>query len=242
MRLRRQSDPGAQPRDLRFVTVVTYGRTGSTALQVALNALPRVQVRGENYSALRGLNAYVQAIAETADRHRGGKPKSPWYGARDLSPQVVVDDLRRHVLDTVLRPDPDVDWIGFKEVRYEPGHFPSYDDLLNYLLFLDRLLPGIAYLMNVRNPQDASRSGWWPDNANALDVLTTTRGWLVDAAADLNAMLGPDRAVVVDYDEWTADPLVLIDACARLGLPRDDVAVRAALAQRLEHGPHGDRA
>ncbi|MHB1068086.1 MAG: hypothetical protein ACYC2Z_11785 [Candidatus Nanopelagicales bacterium] len=44
-------------RDLRFVTVVTYGRTGSTVIQAALNALPGVVVRGENYAAMRGLYA-----------------------------------------------------------------------------------------------------------------------------------------------------------------------------------------
>ncbi len=223
---------------LRFVTVVTYGRTGSTVLQAALNALPGVIVRGENYSALRGLNAYVQAIAETADRHHAGKPTHPWFGSARLSPPDVVADLRRHVVDTVLRPRPDTTWLGFKEVRYEPGHFPSYDDLLNYLLFLDKLLPGICYVVNVRDPQEAAKSGWWPGNENALEVLATTRSWLTDATDDLTRILGPRRAALLDYDAWSADPQVLIDAFAGLGLPSDDAAVRAAVGERLDHGPH----
>ena len=223
-------------RDLRFVTVVTYGRTGSTVIQAALNALPDVIVRGENYSALRGLNAYVQAIAETADRHHSGRPTNPWFGSARLSPGDVVADLRRHVIDTVLRPRPGTKWIGFKEVRYEPGHFPTYDDLLNYLLFLDKLLPGIGYLLNVRDPSEAARSGWWPGNDNAEAVLATTRDWLMTARDDLVRILGPDRAVVVDYDEWNGRPDVLIGAFAALGLPRDDAAVRAAVGERLEHG------
>ena len=223
---------------LRFVTVVTYGRTGSTVLQAALNALPGVVVRGENYSALRGLNAYVQAIAETADRHHAGKPTHPWFGSARLSPADVVADLRRHVVETVLRPRADTSWVGFKEVRYEPGHFPTYDDLLNYLLFLDKLLPGICYLVNVRDPQEAAKSGWWPGNENAVEVLSTTRSWLSDATADLTRILGTHRAVLVDYDHWASDPQVLIDAFADLGLPADDSAVGAAVGERLEHGPH----
>lgn len=223
---------------LRYLTVVTYGRTGSTVLQAALNALPGVVVRGENYSALRGLNAYVQAVAETADRHHAGKPTHPWYGSRRLSPADVVADLRRHVLDTLLRPQADTTWVGFKEVRYEPGHFPTYDDLLNYLLFLDKLFPGICYLVNVRDPEAAARSGWWPGNANALEVLTTTRAWLVEATDDLQRMLGRSRAVLLDYEAWTADPAELIGAFDRLGLPHADDAVRAVVGERLEHGPH----
>ncbi len=226
------------PADLRYLTVVTYGRTGSTVLQAALNALPGVVVRGENYGALRGLNAYVQAVAETADRHHAGKPTHPWYGSARLSPADVVSDLRRHVLSTILRPRPDTTWIGFKEVRYEPGHFADYDDLLNYLLFLDKLFPGIVYLMNVRDPEAAARSGWWPGNENAVEVLATTRSRLADATVDLTRMLGAGRAALVDYDEWNGAPEVLTRVFGTLGLPRDDDAVRRAVGTRLDHGPH----
>jgi hypothetical protein len=226
------------PRDLRYVTVVTYGRTGSTVLQAALNALPGVVVRGENYSAMRGLDAYVQSIAETADRHHAGRPNHPWYGSARLDPSAVVTDLRRHVVETVLRPRADTTWIGFKEVRYEPGHFADYDLLLNHLLFLDKLLPGIAYVMNVRDPEAAARSGWWPGNENAHEVLATTRTWMADAARDLARILGAGRTVLLDYDEWSSSPRVLIDAFTSLGLPRDDDAVRAVVGERLAHGPH----
>jgi hypothetical protein len=92
--------------------------------------------------------------------------------------------------------------------------------------------------MNVRDPQDAARSGWWPGNANAEEVLTVTRDRLSEAVADLTRMLGPGRAVLVDYDDWRGRPEVLSDAFALLGLPRDDEAVRRAVDTRLEHGPH----
>ena len=224
--------------ELQYVTVVTYGRTGSTAVQAALNSLPGVLVRGENYAAMRGLHDYVQSIAETADRHHAGKPTHPWFGSARLRPADVVDSLREHVVATVLRPKPGTAWTGFKEVRYEPGHFDSYDLLLDYLLFLDKLLPGIRWIVNVRDPQAAARSGWWPGNADAEQVIATTRDWLAEAVADLERIMGPGRAVLVDYDDWNRDPQALIDAFAYVGLPRDDDAVRAALGERLEHGPH----
>lgn len=224
--------------DLRFVTVVTYGRTGSTALQSALNALPGVLVRGENYGALRGLHDYVQALAETADRHSAGRPSHPWFGSARLDPSAVLDSLREHVLTTVLRPSKDTRWVGFKEVRYEPGHFATYDELLEYLLFLNKLFPGIRYLMNVRDPEAAARSGWWPDHGDALAVLIESRERLTRATADLTSMMGPGRAVLVDYDVWRDDPDVVLTAFTTLGLPGDDGAVRAALAEHLDHGRH----
>ena len=92
--------------------------------------------------------------------------------------------------------------------------------------------------MNVRAPADAASSGWWPKNPDAIEVLTTTRAWLLESVTDLNAFFGTHRAIGVAYERWAADPQVLIDAYAGLGLPRADDAVRAALAERLAHGPH----
>lgn len=226
-------------RDLQFLTVVTYGRTGSTALQAALNTLPGVLIRGENYSAIRGLHDYVQSIAETADRHHAGKPTHPWFGSARLDPSAVVNSLRAHVVDELLRPAKDTRIVGFKEIRYEPGHFADYDLLLDYLLFLNTLFPGIRYLMNVRDPQAVARSGWWPGNAHALEVLATTRDWLADASADLNRIFGQQRAWCIDYASWNGHPEVLIDTFASMGLPRNDAGVRGCVQERLEHGPHG---
>lgn len=231
-----------QDQGLAYLTVVTYGRTGSTAIQAALNALPGVVIRGENYGALRGLREYLQAVAETADRHHAGRPDHPWYGSARLDPSAVLDDLRRHILEFILRPSKGTRVIGFKEVRYEPGHFASYDLMLEYLIFLGQLFPGMKYLMNVRDPQDAARSGWWPGNDQALEVLATTREWLAAAVEDLNSLYGPGRAFLVEYESWAVDGQVLIDAFDGLGLPKDDTAVHATLAGRLTHGPHGSAA
>lgn len=225
-------------RGLRFVTVVTYGRTGSTVLQSALNALPGVLVRGENYGALRGLHDYVQALAETADRHSASGPAHPWFGSRGLDPTAALAGARDQVVTTLLRPQRDTIWTGFKEVRYEPGHFADYDEMLDFLLFLNILLPGIAYVVNVRSAEQVSVSGWWPEHGDALTVLRETRERLVRASAELSALLGPSRVVLVDHDEWSLDPTVLIEAFDQVGLPRDDAAVRRAWATRLDHGPH----
>lgn len=225
--------------DVRYLTVVTYGRTGSTALQAMLNALPGVVVRGENYGALRGLHDYVQAIAETADRHHAGNPAHPWFGSARLEPADVVASLREHVLSTLLRPPRGTRWIGFKEVRYEPGHFADYDELLQYLLFLDVLFPGIVFLVNVRDPEQVARSGWWPEHEDAQAVLQVTRDRLERAVGDLAGAFGSDRVALFDYAEWSGDPMRLASELERVGLPRDDDALRQAWQTRLDHGAHG---
>lgn len=222
--------------ELRFLTIVTFGRSGSTALQAALNAHPETIIRGENYSALRGIQDYLDSIAAAADRHHAGKPQHPWFGTARLDPIAVLADQRRHVIEFLLRPKPTTRWTGFKEVRYEVGHIDDADVLANHLLFLNALLPGMRYLVNVRDPHVAARSGWWSQHPDALDALERTIANLHEATSTVNAVLGPRRAVLIDHDRWVSDPQVVIDALSELGYPVDADIVRRSLAEQLSHG------
>lgn len=221
---------------LSFLTIVTFGRSGSTALQAVLNAHPGTIIRGENYAALRGIQDYVESIAAAADRHHAGKPQHPWFGTARLDPVAVLADQRRHVIDFVLRPKPTTRWSGFKEVRYEVGHIADADALTNHLLFLNALLPGMRYLVNVRDPQAAARSGWWSEHPDALGALRHTVANLQEATRTLQSVLGPGRAVLIEHDRWATDAHVVIDALTELEYPVDESIVRATLAEQLSHG------
>ena len=222
--------------ELSFLTIVTFGRSGSTALQAVLNAHPDTIIRGENYGAIRGIQDYVESIAAAADRHHAGRPNHPWFGTARLDPVAVLADQRRHVIDLLLRPKPTTRWVGFKEVRYEVGHIADADALTSHLLFLNTLLPDIRFLVNVRDPQAAAGSGWWSEHPDALGALRQTVANLQEATRTLQSMLGPNRAVLIEHDRWARDPQVLIDALTELEYPVDESIVRAALAEQLSHG------
>jgi len=221
---------------LEFLTIVTFGRSGSTALQSALNAHPRTIIRGENYSALRGLQDYLESIAAAADRHSAGKAHHPWFGTARLDPKAVLTAQRAHVIEYLLRPKSDTQWTGFKEVRYEVGHFADADVLTAHLMFLNTLLPGMRYLVNVRDPQAAARSGWWSKHPDAIGALQATVENLHTATDALRESLGPERAVLIDHDQWVSDPDIVVGALGELGYPVDPDLVRSALAQQLDHG------
>ena len=225
--------------DLQFLTIVTFGRSGSTAIQSALNAHPDTIIRGENYSALRGIQSYVESVAAASDRHNSGKPQHPWFGTARLDAGAVLADQRRHVIEYLLRPKPSTRWLGFKEVRYEVGHFADADVLTGHLLFVNALLPGIRYLVNVRNPQVAAGSGWWSQHPDAVGALRETVDNLREASATLTSILGAGRVALVDHDEWSTDPQVLVFALESLGFPVDGGVVRESLAQELSHGKGG---
>lgn len=227
-------------RDLEFLTIVTFGRSGSTAVQAALNAHPGTLIRGENYLAARGLQMYVQSLAAAADRHHAGRPDHPWFGTARLDSGTVLESARRTFIDDVLRPKSDTRWAGYKEVRYEVGYFPTADELLDHLLFVQGLLPGVRFLVNVRGADASLSSGWWPDNPQARAVLTSTIENLRQASSQLAEVLGPGRVALVEYEEWADNPDALCAALDGLGFPVEPGRVAEVLGTRLVHGkPNG---
>lgn len=225
------------PSPYEYCAIVTYGRTGSTALQAAANAHNGVLIRGENYSAFRGIRGYVQSVAETADRHHSGKSDHPWFGSARLDPRLIRSQIGADVISHHLRPRKNTRWLGFKEIRYTSAHWPDYDTLLEYLLFLNTLLPGLRYLINIRSTADAMRSAWWRNEPNAQRILETTEMWLRDADRDLQEILGHQRATLIDYGHWGTDDQIVTQALRDLGLPAESHIVRATLAHKLSHGP-----
>jgi hypothetical protein len=227
------------PRDPEFLTIVTFGRSGSTALQAAMNAHPSTLIRGENYLAARGLQAYVQSLASAADRHHAGRPDHPWFGTARLDPVSVLESARRSFIDHVLRPGPDTRWTGYKEVRYEVGYFPDADDLLDHLLFVQMLLPGVRYLVNVRGADSSLVSGWWPGNPRAREVLSATIANLRQVADQLANVLGQGRVALIEYEEWSREPKSLCDALTSVGFPALPGLVQEVLETKLKHGRPG---
>lgn len=224
----------------KFITIVTFGRSGSTALQAVLNAHPDVIVRGENYNALTGIWQYWSAVTDAADRHHAGRPNHPWFGTAKLDARAALEDLRQHVCDTILRPKPTTRWSGFKEVRYEKAYFPTTAMLISYLLFLQELFPGLRYLVNTRDPQSAALSGWWKHHPDARTILTQTNQQLREVNESLGRLCGPDRVQLLDYEEWRNSSSKVYQALSNLGFEPDRRIVDATLGTFLAHGQASD--
>ena len=110
-RLRAEGDvaSGRDRTDLSYLFVVTYGRSGSTLLQGILSSVPGVMIRGEN----GGVVGHLFRFHDTARTHRdrlarpGGLPPShPWWGIDGYPDAAALRNMRRLLLETVLRPAP----------------------------------------------------------------------------------------------------------------------------------------
>ncbi|MGY6216863.1 sulfotransferase family protein [Methylolobus aquaticus] len=141
----------------RYVFIVTAGRTGSTLLASMLSAVPRVEIRGENFGFVYLQFKALEAV-RLAQIHLGSEPayQSPFFGADKLDfaemQQSVVELCRKfvnagHAPDTLVR--------GFKEVRYD---MPDLDD---YLHFIETVCPSARFLFLLRDTEEIIASGFW---------------------------------------------------------------------------------
>lgn len=223
-----QEEPLEDRPGLGFVFVATYGRSGSTLLQGVLNSLPGYLVRGEHRDAVRHLFEFHRSCLTDQERVRHFKgvrtPQHAWYGMAGYPADRAVEELRRLVLTTLLRPGPETRVTGFKEIRWYA------DDVLDYVDFLLELFPGARFVVNTRSHDAVARSGWWREDEHALTTLARYEERL-DA---LVAHVG-EAAYRVHYDDYVADPTVLRGLVEWLGEAYDEEAVAAVFG--LRHAP-----
>jgi Sulfotransferase family len=216
--------PPEDRRDLGYLFVVTYGRSGSTLLMGLLNSIPGYLLRGENWDALHHLFRFHRTLAEGSRRWEPSRMRQrthPFFGAGDFPVRKSLEGTRALVLDTVLRPKDDTRVTGFKEIRW------YHDDVEEYVGWLREVFPGARFVVNTRDHDEVLRSGWWakrPENAEALPAVEARILRLGDGLGD--------AAYRVHYNDYVADPSVLRGLFTWLGEPYDEAAVRAVLATR----------
>ncbi len=224
----RDAETGRDRADLSYVFVVTYGRSGSTLLQGILSSAPGVMIRGENGGLLLDLYRMHTTAAGHRDRLARSTPlpaEHPWWGIDGYRDDTAFRGFRTLLLETVLRPDPGVHTVGFKEIDWIRDDMPGA--LPGVLAFTRNVFPGARFVLNTRNLDDVARSKWWAGKPDALDLLRAMEQELVDALATYG-----EATYRVHYDDYVADASVLRGLFEWLGLPFDEATVRQVMSVR----------
>jgi hypothetical protein len=208
---------------LGYLFIVTYGRSGSTLVQGLLDSIPGYLIRGENRGALYHLYEFhAQLLRAQADfsMRRDLDSTDAWYGIDGYDQAQAMSQLRRLVLDTVLRPEPDTRVVGFKEIRW------WQKDWRGYLTFLQELFPDARFVINTRDHEAVSKSLWWGKRPkeNVLRLLDRYEKRL----NRIEDFLGP-AAYRIHYDDYVADPGTLNGLFEWLGEPFDRETVDSVM-------------
>ena len=216
---------------LRFVFVVTYGRSGSTLLMNVLNAIPGYCVRGENLGALNHMQRAATALGEARTRFGADAARlggaAPFHGADGLDGPRVAERLALLFTEEVLRPPPGTRVAGFKEIRHTPGAMTDAQ-FHAYMDFLLTAFPRARIVFQSRDPAAVARSGWWrtrdPEEVRALLGQTERRFRRRMEAS-------PDRCLMLHFDDWAGIPAGLIPLFDFLGEPFDEARLRDVMAR-----------
>jgi hypothetical protein len=214
------SSPSDQP--LKYLFIVTYGRSGSTLLQGILCSIPGYLIRGENGNAIYHLYNYHRELESQRARWTLDTPltpRSPWFGIDGYPTSLSIDMIKALALDTVLRPQPDTRVAGFKEIRW------WCFDWQEYLEFMLTIFPGARFIINTRNLDSVVKSNWWATTRNARERLTFYEHRL----GEIVEFLG-DAAYRVHYDDYVSDPNILSGLFHWLGEPFHEATVKEVLA------------
>lgn len=210
--------------DLRYLFVVTYGRSGSTLLQGVLNSIPGYLIRGENRDALGLLYRYHHTLTEDKERFSRRvrlTPVNAWYGIDGYPEDVAIERTRSLVVDALLRPRPDTRVVGFKEIRWRQA------DLDTFLEWMDAVFPGMRVIVNSRDHDEVLSSGWWATSENGPAALANQQA-RIDAIGEHFG----ERAYRLHYDDWVHGGDRLDGLFEWLGEPVDHDRVAEVLARR----------
>ena len=207
---------------VRYVFIVTSGRTGSTLLASMLNTQSGVEIRGENFGFLY-LQFKALGAIKLAKAHLGAEPirQSPFFGADkvDLSEvEASITALCRTVVNANYAPETIVR--GFKEVRYD------MPDLEDYLRFIQRACSPSRFIFLLREADEIVDSGFWKKlpRGTASARVAAMQGRFIDFARKNSS-----DSFMIDYADLVDPGPVLRTLFEWLGLRYDQEPVSRQL-------------
>lgn len=217
------SDPAGDRDDLRFLFIVTYGRSGSTLLQGIISSIPGYLIRGENGGVAYHLYRFHKIVSErgAAKRAKWNSPQSAWFGISGYPQELALREMRRLLLTTLVRPEEDSCVVGYKEIRW------LHDDLHEYVDFLRAVFPGARFVVNTRNLDDVVASKWWARDPQSRRVLEDAEARMLQLVDRLG-----DDAFHVHYDDYAFHPGKLRGLFEWLGEEFDEARVAEVMARR----------
>ncbi|MBA2550783.1 MAG: sulfotransferase [Nocardioidaceae bacterium] len=209
---------------LDYLFIVTYGRSGSTLLQGLLSSIPGYLIRGENGGAVFHLYRFHTRVAVSRkEQGPGTEPTSAWYGIGGYSDATAYQEIRRLILTTLIRPEPDSRVVGFKEIRWRQG------DLGDYVSFLRDVFPGARFIVNTREHEEVARSKWWAKRPDALPAIAKAEGEMLALAE----RLGSDF-FHIHFNNYVGDPQQLRGLFDWLSAEFDEARIAEVMSRK--HG------
>ena len=220
---------------MKFV-VLSYPRTGSTVVQRLINTDPNSICVGEKPMAINALYDFYSSIESCKSDIPSLFPeipldddRNPVFNADRVDMSLLSYALREVFEDIVLCAD------GFLNTGWKENFISSYHDegtADRQIMFIQKLFPGVRFILNIRNPEQCSRSKIWQVREDAFNEISVRRQWMIDR---FHSGLFGVNSILLDYDEWSSDGDAIIGALSDFGFSVDASMCHAVLSERLLH-------
>ena len=208
-----KSSPLCQPCSRRWLIIIATGRSGSTTLMSMLGQLPHVRMAGEENGQLIYAKQFVENLVDSKSLQFDSESfVSGPYQHNPIPPGAMICPIQQ--LFEVMNPpsqnqllDPqrydDNDTIlGFKFIRFQDTRFGG-KDLESGVQFLKEYFPCARFVVNIRGDTASQIESWKrafkPENDKILEKIPLMNDMLKKVAA----LLGEDRARLIDMDTWS---------------------------------------
>lgn len=217
----------------RNIFIVTYARTGSTALMRILNELDGFCMMGEN----GGLLAHLFRAQETARfslQEFGRKPKNssrPWHGIERIQVDAFTEDLANTFTENILVPPEGTTNIGFKEIRHTSSDFTD-EEFERYIEFLISSFEQSRIIFLTRDTEETIQSEMWRGmpKKEAISEIETMKKRFEKAARQHRT-----SAYQIDHRDFSQDPEGLKPLIKWLGSSLNEATLKRIGNERLNH-------
>lgn len=189
--------------NMKFIVIVTHGRSGSTVVQKAVGSLPNSVIRGESGGVMIYLGMAAWAAMKFAGKTKGNEEVGPWAGNGLVSRELVKEQLRTMILTTFLGVSNNSRYAGFKEIRFDSSRLPG-ESLTQWCEGMEWLFPDIYFVLNIRNVEDTAKSSWFREMADPQETLRSIHKRLL-ALHDWLQTTGR-KSVLLNHDTWKGNP------------------------------------
>ena len=236
---------------MRFIFIISAGRSGSTVLQSLLNSNSNILIRGENNNFFYETFTTYQSLHK---QNNSDERDNPWFGFEHFEPTLYKKMIRklgkRYLLGDYSKQS--IDTLGFKEIRLfnlfdsqgvygkkntllKQGTNPKAE-LLAYTNYIKELFPDSTTIFLRRNPSEIANSGWWK-NRETYNLQTLCKD-LDSFQNEFANIATPGDDLCLDYQMLQPQNLASIrkKIYEPLKLKFNQEIAKKVLEKKLDHG------
>lgn len=216
-----------------MLCIVSYPRSGSTALQKIVESCDESYIANESNGAILNICDFViksEALASPLLYDNLGQLQIfGMRGFNDINFNFILNECRKIFIDGLLNINKNIKVAGWKENDISPIVYGE-EKCFRYIDTIKKIFPNIVFIFNTRNAIDVSKSGPWKRKQNAVEEINRWNYFLETAYAKNN-----NNSIIVSHDKWKKDFYYLENNFKKININISSKKCKQSYENQLNH-------